>query len=58
MQRIVAFTAGHDKFKAHLRKMNIDNESKFKYCEVGETANHNMCAWDVYAVLWQKTIVN
>ena len=49
VQRIVAFTTGHGKFRAHLRKMNIGTESKCKDCDEDETAKP-LC---VYAMLMQ-----
>ena len=51
----VAFTTGHGKFRAHLRKMNIGTESKCKYCDEDETAKHIMCVCDAYAALRQRT---
>ena len=55
VQRIVAFTTEHGKFRAHLRKMNISTESKCKYCDEDETAKHIMCVCDAYAALRQRT---
>ena len=32
VQRIIAFTTGHGRFNAHLKKMNITSDSKCKFC--------------------------
>ena len=61
VQRIIAFITGLEKFRVHLRKMNIGTESKCKYCEEDETAKHILCVCDAYAVVrlkivWEKKI--
>ena len=56
LQRIVALTTGHGRFKAHLARMKILSESKCKYCYEDETAKHIMCNWDGLASLRQRTI--
>ena len=38
IQRIVAFSTGHGKFNAHLKKMSVSTDAKCKYCEEEETA--------------------
>ena len=42
IQRIVAFSTGHGKFNAHLKKMSVITDAKCKYCEEEETARHIM----------------
>ena len=54
LQRIVAFTTGHGRFKAHLTKMKILSESKCKYCEEDETAKHIMFDYNGLAALRQR----
>ena len=56
LNRIVAFTTGHGRFKAHLTKMQILSETKCKYCDEDEMANHIMCDCDGLAALRQRTI--
>ena len=58
VQRIIAFTTGHRRFNAHLKKMNIISDSKCKFCEADETAKHIMCDCDAYAALRQRTTGN
>ena len=54
LQRIVAFTICHGRFKAHLTKMKILSESKSKYCEKDEMAKHILCDCDGLAALRQR----
>ena len=54
VQTIIAFTTGHIRFNAHLKKINIKSDSKCKFCEAHEMAKHIMCDCDAYAALRQR----
>ena len=51
IQRIVAFFTVDGKFSAHLKKMSVFTDAKWKYCEEEETARHIMCDCDAFSAL-------
>ena len=43
---MIAFYTGHGRFRRHLQNMRIIDESKCKFCDEDETAEHVMCKCD------------
>ena len=48
------FKTGHGRFRRHLQNMQIIDESKCKFCDEDETAEHVMCKSDAYAIIRHK----
>ena len=51
---MIAFYTGHGRFRRHLQNMQILDESKCKFCDEDETAEHVMCKCDAYAIIRHK----
>ena len=47
---LIAFYTGHGKFRRHLQNMRLAEDSKCKFCDEDETAEHVMCKYLYYFV--------
>ena len=47
-------TRGHRKFRRHLQNMRLAEESKCKFFDEDETAEHVMCKCEAYAKIRHK----
>ena len=43
LREVTAFYTGHGKFRRHLQNMRLAEDSKCKFCDDDETAEHVMC---------------
>ena len=54
LKNLIEFYTGHGKFKRHLHNMQITDESKCKFCDEDETAEHVMCKCEAYEIIRYK----
>ena len=54
LRNLIAFYTGHGRFRRHLQNMRLADESKCKFCDEDETAEHVMCKCEAYATIRNK----
>ena len=54
LRELFAFYTGHEKFRRHLQNMRLAEDSKCKFCDEDETAEHVMCKCEAYAIIRHK----
>ena len=51
---MITFYTGHGKFRMHLQNMRLTEDSKCKFCDEDETAEHFMCKCEAFAIIRHK----